>query len=644
MGKRKKRKLRREQGPVPPIDRTETESTSAHCAEPAEARSASRARFWLLYAVIALAAGLAYSNSYDGVLLFDDEFHIRDNPDLGKWLPLHNTLIGMTGAPSCARPPVLISLKLNHNLDGINPQGYHVVNLLIHLVTALFFFGLLRNLLRRTERFRDQATWLAFVTTLVWAVHPIHTGCITYISQRAETMMGMFFVMSFYFADRDRKGAAITCCVLSAMSKEVGAMIPFLYPFYARGFREKNWRDVWARHRWMIIIMFALSWGAVASLLASGPKGNTVRLTLQGINPFTYLMSSANAIVEYIKLIYWPHPLVLDYGWPIADEWSEYWRGLGITGSLFLFTGYLVAKGSRWGFVGATCFLVLAPTTSVLPIMSEMWAEHRMYLPSFALLATTVLLVYWALQQIVEVNLRRTTAAILVCLAVFIFSALTYRQNKLFTNQVTMWQHNTLHEPSRRAWYNLGYALDGEYRILEAIEAYRESINWSPDWDKPHRCLGADLMTMGRYDEAYKHLQLAIRYEPQEMDNFLFMGQLYFMVNNPKEGAVMFERARQLMPDHPNVHKGLAYARLFHDDVAGAFPHLLKWLGETEVNETVVKEAIQFSLSLKKENLALHIEAIGLEAGYLKERVLKRVTADPSKNPAAPPQPVPLKP
>ncbi|MFP6905832.1 MAG: hypothetical protein VCG02_11485, partial [Verrucomicrobiota bacterium] len=74
-----------------------------------------------------------------------------------------------------------------------------------------------------------------------------------------------------------------------------------------------------------------------------------------------------------------------------------------------------------------------------------------------------------------------------------------------------------------------------------------------------------------------------------------------------------------------------------------AFPHLLKWLGETEVNENVGKEAIRFSLALKKENLALHIEAIGLEAGYLEKRALKRVTADPSENPAAPPQPVPPK-
>jgi tetratricopeptide (TPR) repeat protein len=145
-------------------------------------------------------------------------------------------------------------------------------------------------------------------------------------------------------------------------------------------------------------------------------------------------------------------------------------------------------------------------------------------------------------------------------------------------------------------------------------------------------------MTMGDYDEAYKHLQLAIRYEPNLIDNFLYMGQLLFMMGNPGEGDVMFERARQMNPEDPHVHKGLAYARLYHEDVSGAFPHLLKWLGETEVNETVVKEAIRFSLALKNENLALHIEAIGLDAGYLKERVLKRVTADPSENPAAPPQ------
>jgi protein O-mannosyl-transferase len=627
MGKKKKRKSRKSQARQPA--HSAPDSGMEPQPVPTGSPGRSRVTYWILYGLIALAGILAYSNSYSGVLLFDDEYGIRDNPDLGKWYPLKYPLYGVQGAPSCARPPVQISLTLNHNFGGIDPVGYHIVNLAIHLVTAFFLFALLQNLLRRTERFSEHAIWLAFITTLIWTVHPIHTGCITYISQRAETIMGMFFVMTFYFADRDRKTAAVVCCVLSAMSKEVGAMIPFIYPIYLRAFREATWRAVWAQNKVWILTMFALSWTAVSMLLATGPKGNTVRFELQNINPFTYLMSSTNAIVEYIRLIYWPHPLVLDYGWPIADEWHEYRLGLGIVSSLFLLTIFLVVKFPKWGFIGASCFLILAPTSSVLPIMSEMWAEHRMYLPSFPIITATVLLAYCALQGLDQSTIRISIACVLTSFIVFAFAALTYRQNKLFDTQVTMWQHNATHKPSRRAWYNLGYALDGEHRTLEAIEAYRNSIRWSPDWDKPHRFLGSALMSLDRYEEAAAHLQAAIKYEPQEMDNYLFMGQLQYMVNNPDLGANMFATAQKLSPSHPNVHKAMAFGRLYHDDVMGALPHLLVWLGQKEVNERVVKEAIVFALALKREKLALHIEAMGLQTGHLKERVLSVVNQVP---------------
>jgi len=162
--------------------------------------------------LLILAGVVAYWNSFDGMFVFDDFDSIQNNPHIeALWplseamsLPLWNSATTIDG-----RPLLSLTFALNQRLLGPEPWGYHLVNLLIHIGAGLLLFGVVRRTLdlpQFRERYAGSGRWLALATAAIWLVHPLHTESVTYIVQRAESLMGMLFLLTLYASLRGLEG------------------------------------------------------------------------------------------------------------------------------------------------------------------------------------------------------------------------------------------------------------------------------------------------------------------------------------------------------------------------------------------------------------------------------------------------------
>ncbi|HEY0873483.1 MAG TPA: tetratricopeptide repeat protein [Vicinamibacterales bacterium] len=501
-----------------------------------------RAPAWPLAIVLMLASLWAYTTSFAGVFAGDDVDAIVNNTHIRSLWPLSTALSGPKDTTVAGRPVVNLTLAINYALaraDPLDPWGYHALNLLIHIGAGLVLFGVVRRTLLSASldaRFGSAAMPIAFSVALLWLAHPLQTSAVTHVIQRAEALMGLFMLLTLYAAiratdpaaERPRAWitAAVGACALGMASKEVMVVAPivvfaWIWTFRARGIFDQ-------RRTRVLLSGLASSWVLLALLVASDPRGESVGFGLGGWTWWSYLCTQAAVIVHYLRLAVVPRPLVFSYGWPQAASWIEVAPQFILLAALAGATMLGIVRRHPAGFLGACFFLILAPSSSVLPIPTEVAAEHRMYLPVAAVIAAVVPMAFVRLPRMIAWNL---VAAVAVTFGV------------------------VTHERSR------------DYRSLEAL--MRDTVTKRPDNAKARVVLGGHLVGLERFSEAEAHLRAAIAIPPSPGGDpglpalaHMYLGSALAAQNEMQEGIRMLEKARALNPSLGEVHAflGEAYA------------------------------------------------------------------------------------
>jgi protein O-mannosyl-transferase len=332
---------------------------------------------WLIPAGIAVAIFVTYANALHGPFIFDDLQAITNNS------AIRSLSTAMSAPPQSAidgRPLVCLSLALNYAIGGYDPVGYHLFNLATHIACALLLYGLIRRTV-------PNSLWFAAAVALVWGVHPINTEAVNYVTQRTETMESMFLLLMLYsmsYGSTAWNVVAVCACAAGMACKEQMVVAPLLAVVY-------DW--VFGRHRrgrWVYAALFAC-WLILPLELQGIDFDSRSGYGLKYLTPFDYLKTQALVILHYIRLCFWPRGLVIDYtDWPIEHGIRRaIVPGLEIL-TLLVVSIILAVKRSWVGFVGVWFFLVLAPTSSVLPNFTEIAAERRMYLASISIVILTL--------------------------------------------------------------------------------------------------------------------------------------------------------------------------------------------------------------------------------------------------------------
>jgi protein O-mannosyl-transferase len=513
---------------------------------------------WFPIAIIVFAL-MAYHNSFAGVFVFDDRNTIIGNAAVHDWPP--KAIFFLT------RPLFYLTLAVNYQLGGFNPVGYHVINLLIHVLAALTLFGLLRRTFvsqRFHKRVRTSAGILAACISILWVVHPLQTESVTYISQRSELLAGLFYLWTLYCFVRSHdspvsgrwKVGAVLACAFGMATKEVMITAPLAVLLYDRIFLSTSWRELFARGKGFYASLFgtyAILW---LTMLGAdlAQMSESAGFSYKGITSLRYAMNQSSVILHYLKLAIWPTGLCLDYVWRPAASSGTLLGPSAILIALMVVMAVTLKRSPGIGFFGLWFFVTIAPSSSFFPIR-DLAFEHRMYLPLIAVIALIVLWLYAAMDTLLGAGRRRRQAARAVaCLALgsaMVLSDWTVRRNQDYHGEVHMWQDVIRKRPDNpRAHYNLGRIYSDQGKLKEAAASYERATMWVGDYADAHNNLGATLASIGELEKGIEEVRKAIRLNPNLAKAHNNLGTLLRRQGKLEEARSHYGKAIQIDPNY----------------------------------------------------------------------------------------------
>ncbi len=523
---------------------------------------------------IVLAVMAAYFNSLSVPFIFDDGASIVQNPTIRNLSHLGTVLSGPPWGSLTVngRPLLNLSLALNYAFGGLGVGGYHVVNLVIHALAGLTLFGVVRRTLRQPRlvaRFGQDSLPLALCVALIWTLHPLQTEAVTYVVQRAESQMGLLYLLTIYVFIRGAASSrpwrwyafSLLFCGLGMMAKEVMVSAPLIVLLYDRTFIAGSFARAW-RERGRLYAGLGGTWLVLGWLmLGSGSRGEAGAFDA-GTNWHDYALTQSGVILHYLRLTLWPFPLVLDYGGAVVEHNMMRIVASGLV-VLALVSATVIGLRFRpvLGFLGCWFFAILAPTSSIIPLQDTIF-EHRMYLSLAAVIVLLVAEIYrWT---------GNRGFGLLLALAVAC-GLLTASRNEDYRSEQGIWADTVKKQPRNpRAYNNLGSLWLGHDNLVEAERCFKKAVELQPAYASANYNLGIVLSRTGRDADALAHFLTAIRIEDGFVDAHINAGNVLLKLGRAADAVREYENVLRRQPEASDVHYdlGLALAQLNRPDDA----------------------------------------------------------------------------
>ena len=521
----------------------------------------------LALAAIVLAVSWAYEPALGAAFVFDDRPAITENVSLQSWSSVWHP---PPGSPVSGRPVANLTFALDQ-WAGHGSVGYHAVNILIHLAATLLLFGIVRRtVVAAGLATAERAHWQAFVVSAVWAVHPLNTAAVVYAVQRVESLMAVFYLLTLYCAIRGAHSvrrrwwcvAAVAASALAMGTKEAAVTAPPVVWLWYVVFDRAPWNPINDRDRRAFYAALAGTWAVLIGLVWAGSEATaalsaaTTGERAFGWTPWNYLLTQFTVVVHYIRLAVFPTPLALDYyGWPRADSLAAVWPDVLLLCALIAATVLGLIRRHPLGFAGAWLFLILAPTSSILPIPTEIAAEHRMYLPAVAVVAV----IEWALVALyvklpVSRSSVRVSATAGLALVIAVLGVGTRARAQDYSDAASLWRDTVSKRPDNaRARINYGILLvsAGRYEEAEAQMRAAEPL-WADDETRAQVevQLGAALCAEGRCTEGIQHVERALQLNPGMADADPVLAQAFSDAGDLRRALFYFRRAAAKSPNN----------------------------------------------------------------------------------------------
>jgi tetratricopeptide (TPR) repeat protein len=616
----------------------------------------------IVHVLLTIALGaFIYSNTFNAPFYFDDVDNIVSNPAIRSLeyfkSPLESRIDLEGNLPYAMRTRFVgyLTFALNYSVHGLDVNGYHMVNILIHIINALLVYWLVTLLLRMPYLASGGGTYagnerfFAFLCGIVFISHPIQTQAVTYVVQRLSSLMTMFYLVSFVMYVKARlskplgKGLAfyvlsLSAAVLAMLTKENAVTLPFVVLLCEVMFNRDG-----IKKRALYLGPFVLTLLIIPVALAAGTGwsyGSIIKSALaitssEDISSWGYFLTESRVLVTYLRLFFLPR----------REE-------------------RLVSFGFLWFFV------TLSVESSVIPIADVIF-EHRMYLPSvgaiIAIVASMVILTD-------SYGWKRAKKASVPVLAgvIALFSIMAYSRNSIWQegqDGIMLWADVVSKSPGKaRPHFSLGEAyyekgmhekameelrkamilkpdytgkhdMKGVQRVLgqyvSAVSKYEAAQRDNPDSAEAHSNLGAVYEALGRYEDAEKEYEDALRVDPGYARAHNNLGVIHDRHGRYEDAIREYRSALSIVPDYSKAHNnlGVVYKRLDrYEDAIGEFRAALKsepGYANAHKNLGATYEKLgRYEDAVKEYQEALNIQPENMEFRDRLSRAYEKMMAD----------------
>ena len=546
--------------------------------------------------LIAIACLCVYANSFGVPFLFDDIPNIVENPLIQRG----DLLFGPSEYCALINPESLeaticqyftqryvgyLTFALNYRIHGLDTRGYHAVNLTIHLLNALLIYALIR-MTGRTPYFRGsdqvQWKWAALLGGLLFAVHPVHTQAVTYIVQRLTSLAAFFYLLSLvlYVQARLLKqdsakgpgGLAVTILyvlvlaslVLGMKTKEIMFTAPLTIALYEGMFFEGR-----ARRRFGYLLPVLLTMAVIPLGLMGRDKPLDILLTevigslrvQTETSRWEYFLTQFTVIVHYLRLLFAPVGLNLDYDWPLYQTFFSAAvagsflvlasiAGMGLY--LWLHTRDRISALRQVSFGIFWFFIAVSVESSFIPI-SDLIFEHRVYLPGIGIIMAVSCFVSQQFTRLDKSRQKTLVMAPVIC--VMLLGSATFARNKVWGNEVRLWSDVVAKSPGKaRAYLVLAVAYYKEGRLEQAIETVTRALDIKPHYASAYSNLATFYEIKGDRERALSNYDRAIMEDQSLSDAYFGRANVRASLGQYDAALVDYTRSIALRSAHADVY------------------------------------------------------------------------------------------
>jgi tetratricopeptide (TPR) repeat protein len=552
-----------------------------------------------VYVVLVAVSIALYANSLGNGFVYDDNVLIVDNEDLRDLRETYSQL-------SLYRPMRWVTYAVEYYIWELNPLGYHITNLVIHvLCTCLLYYLALILLGSRSA---------ALIAGLFFAAHPIHTEAVDNIANRNDLFATLFLISSLIFYIKSNRSVrmyvlSVVLFLFVLLSKEaVAVTVPFIIILYDLCFDQNGsiFRRLLGRIRYYVpyfavgatFAFLAKSVLKVSQRVEGATRDLGVEAQLDKSSVATVFSTALGSLREYIRLLFYPADLSPHYPFPSVSSFFE--PAVIASGSVCIVLLVLaVWSFRRWRAVSFSLLWIivtLVPVSNILPVTPHFVAERYLYAPSigFCILAGFIIDKFYRGElRGISKNLQKRGAVLFTCVVMFLYSIGTIQRNNDWESDRTIWlkavelmPHSSiardnlgfgyqkegllekaiqeytiavrLNPKSALAFNNLGTAYVESGNFDEAADAFRRATEIAPGFSKAHYNLGSIYVWKDMYEEAEREFREAIRVNPEHAKAHFGLGIIYVNVDSLDAGIKLLERAVHLSPGYAKARYFLA--------------------------------------------------------------------------------------
>jgi protein O-mannosyl-transferase len=548
-------------------------------------------------AVLAALCLVAYANSLPNPFQFDDIQGIVRNPtirDLDR-IPSYFTDIATSALATGRdwRPILQTTYALNYAMGGLNPIGYRITNLLLHIGTSWLIFLVVGEIFRlgRIAITPLSATTPGLMAAFLFAIHPVNSEAVNYIWARSSVLMALFYLLAFYCflrgprseqpQSRNWHAAGLVSFVLSIGTKAAGVTLPAVLVLYEVLFRNPYsvnplklfWKEPRRLIKYLPITLLCFAYIGFRFIYLSGFFKRVGSATSQ-VTGTVYLFTQFRAWIYYIRLFLWPNPLITDYP---GFGWSYSFWDTGVILSFCAIATILIVAWRIRRSQPVTAlftlwfFVVLLPEASFIPLLDAV-TGYRAYLANAglavvaALLSANALSWVWSRKaaKVREIGSGlRVGYGIAVGAIISVLVVATVVRNYTWRTETSLWNNIVAKDPTNsRAYANLGLLAIERGDYPKAQDLLDRSIMLSPKSADGYMLRGYLSLVLEKYDRALDDLNKAVEANPRAPFNYYYRGELFRKTGEFDKALADYRSALAILPFYTDAYLGMALVHM----------------------------------------------------------------------------------